>query len=74
VEQETTCKLHFGKKVNTGKALLESEELLFRGSDLRLKIPFRQMSSVAAKDGWLRVSFAARAAAFELSGQAAKLQ
>ena len=70
--QEATCKLTFGKKVTAGKARLESEELLFRGSDLRLKIPFRQMSAVEARDGWLRVNFAEGAAAFELGGQAAK--
>jgi hypothetical protein len=70
--QEKTCKLRFGRKLTEGKALLESEELIFRGKDLRLKIPFRQMSSVEAKDGWLRLNFSEGAAAFELGGHAAK--
>lgn len=70
--QEKTCKLRLRKKLTEGKALLESEELIFRGKDLRLKIPFRQMSSIEAKDGWLRLNFPEGAAAFELGGQAAK--
>jgi len=70
--QEKTCKLLLGKKLTEGKAFLESEELIFRGKDLRLKIPFRQMSAIQAKDGWLRVKFSEGAAAFELGGHAAK--
>ena len=70
--QEKTCKLRLGKKLTEGKALLESEELIFRGKDLRLKIPFRQMSAIEAKDGWLRLNFSEGAAAFELGGHAAK--
>jgi hypothetical protein len=70
--QEKTCKLRLGRKLTEGKALLESEELIFRGKDLRLKIPFRQMSSIEAKDGWLRLNFSEGAAAFELGGHAAK--
>jgi len=70
--QEKTCKLLLGKKLTEGKALLESEELIFRGKDLRLKIPFRQMTAIQAKDGWLRLKFSAGAAAFELGEHAAK--
>ncbi len=33
--QEVNCKLRLGKKVVEGKALLESQELIFRASDLR---------------------------------------
>ena len=47
--QEVNCKLRLGKKLAEGKALLESRELIFRASDLRLKIAFREMSSVEAK-------------------------
>jgi hypothetical protein len=70
--QEVNCKLRLGKKVAEGKALLESQELIFRASDLRLKIPFGQMSSIEAKDGWLRIRYPDGAVALELGPQAPK--
>ena len=70
--QEIQCKARVGKTLATGKALLESTELIFRSPDLRLKIPFRQMTSIEAADGWLRVESPAGSAAFELGTQAAK--
>lgn len=70
--QEVNCKLRLGKKLSEGKALLESQELTFRASDLRLKIAFREMSSIAAKDGWLRIRYPDGAVALELGAQAPK--
>ena len=70
--QEANCKARVGKRVTEGRALLESTELIFRGSDLRLKIPFRQMTRVEVADGWLRVDSPDGPAAFELGAQAAK--
>lgn len=57
-----------------GKALLESEELIFREGrgDFRLKIPFRAMKSVKAADGTLRIEGPEGAAEFELGPQAGK--
>src|ERR1700691_2650606 len=54
---EANCTVRFGKKVSAGKALLETNELIFRG-EFRLKIPFAQMKSVRAADGQLRIAFA----------------
>jgi hypothetical protein len=70
--QEAICKIRLGRKVLEGKALLESQELIFRGMDLRLKIPFRQMTAIEADDGWLRLTYSGGAAAFELGATAAK--
>lgn len=70
--QEIQCKVRAGKTVAAGKALLESTDLIFRSPDLRLKIPFRQMTSIEAADGWLRVESPDGPAAFELGTQAAK--
>ena len=70
--QEIQCKVRVGKTVAAGKALLESTELIFRSPDLRLKIPFRQMTSIQADDGWLRVDSPDGPAAFHLGTQAAK--
>jgi len=70
--QEVTCKLRLGDRLTQGKALLETDELIFRAPDLRLKIPFRQMSSIEANDGWLRVNFPDGPAAFALGDYASK--
>jgi hypothetical protein len=54
---ESKCTLTFGKTRAEGKALLETDALIFRGGDVRLSVPYRQMSSVEAKDGSLRIKF-----------------
>ena len=54
---ESKCTLTFGKTRADGKALLETDALIFRGGDVRLSVPYNQMSSVEAKDGALRVKF-----------------
>lgn len=68
---EATCKLKFGGKVSEGTALLESTELLFRG-DFRVKIPFRQISELKARNGNLVVTFPLGVAQFELGPAAEK--
>ncbi len=70
--QEIHCKARMGKAQAEGKALLETTELIFRSPDLRLKIPFRQMTSIVTEDGWLRVQSPDGPAAFHLGTQAAK--
>jgi len=70
--QEIQCKARVGKIAAIGKALLESTELIFRSPDLSLKIPFHQMTSIEAADGWLRVESPAGSAAFQLDAQAAR--
>ncbi len=68
---ELTCKVRLGKQESTGKALLETSEILFRG-DFRLKIAFREMKSVKAVDGELLIEFPSGTAAFVLGAQAEK--
>jgi len=53
---QATCTLKIGKQTSTGKALLETSELIFRPADgsPRVKIPFSSMKSVKATDGQLR--------------------
>jgi hypothetical protein len=72
--QEAACTVRTGGKTATGKALLESKELIFREArgDFRLKIPFRAMKSVKAADGRLRITGPDGVAEFELGPQAAK--
>jgi len=56
----------------TGKARLETEVLYFRGGELKLTIPFKQMSAVAARSGTLSITFPDGTASFELGAAAPK--
>ena len=67
---EAQCDVRFNGKTASGKARLETEVLQFRGEALRLSIPFKQMSRVAAKDGRLSVTFADGTASFTLGAAA----
>jgi hypothetical protein len=55
-----------------GKARLETEILQFRGGDLRLSIPFKQMSKVTARTGTLSVTYPAGTLLLELGAAAPK--
>ena len=68
---EVTCTVRFGKQESTGKALLETSEILFRG-DFRLKIAFREIKSVKTTSGELLLDFPGGKAAFLLGAQAQK--
>ena len=52
--QELACSVLSNGKSHRGKALLESNEILFRG-DLRLKIPLVSIKKMEAGEGKLRV-------------------
>jgi hypothetical protein len=69
---EAKCLLVFRGRKATGKALLETDALIFRGSDLRLSIPYAAMSSVKAMRGGLRVKFDDGVAEFQLGPAAEK--
>jgi hypothetical protein len=71
---EAACTAHFGKKKLTGKALLETSELLFRPADgsPRLKISFSAIKSAKTVDGGLHLQTADGPAIFELGPTADK--
>jgi hypothetical protein len=69
---EADCDVRFKGRTASGKARLETEVLQFRGGDLRLSIPFKQMSKIAASGGTLSVTFADGTASFALGAAAAK--
>jgi hypothetical protein len=69
--QEAKCVVRVGRRKLEGTALLETSEVLLRG-DVRLKLPFAGMKSVAAKDGVLKVVTDDATYAFELGPLAAK--
>jgi hypothetical protein len=69
---EARCTLRIGRKRAEGKALLETDALIFRGGEVRLSVPYKQMSGVVAKDGVLRIQWADGTAAFALGAVAVK--
>ncbi|HXQ97134.1 MAG TPA: hypothetical protein VN774_01725 [Candidatus Limnocylindrales bacterium] len=63
--------MRFGGKTAEGRALLETNEIIFRG-DFRLKIPLKQITGVKAVKGELRVNSPQGEAVFELGAAAQK--
>jgi len=69
---EATCTVRLGGRTVEGKARLETDVLQFRGGEVRLSIPFKQMSNVTGGDGLLSVTFAEGTARFGLGVAAEK--
>ena len=75
---EAKCQIRVDGATHEGKALLETDELLFRGEGgadgrgMRLKIPLSAITSVTAAAGELRVRHAAGDATFLLGPHAEK--
>src|SRR5437016_379618 len=69
---EATCVVTFGGRKAAGKALLETDELIFRSVDFRLSIPYKSVSRVDARDGVLHVTWSDGTASFELGSAAIK--
>jgi hypothetical protein len=75
---EARCQLRVGGVVHEGKALLETDELLFRGDKrgpergIRLAIPLGSIRGVSGTNGSLRVRFDGGDATFVLGAQAEK--
>lgn len=68
---EVVCKLRYEGKTFSGKALLETAEVIFRG-ETRLKIPFRSITALEARDGELHMRTQEGLAVLELRAQAEK--
>ncbi len=69
--QEAKCEVRFEGKVSEGKALLETDDLIFRG-EFRLAIPLKSIKAVEAVDGVLRIMSPLGTATFTLGAQAEK--
>ena len=67
-----TCTARFTGKTASGRARLETAVLQFRGGDLKLSIPFTQMSKVTARGETLSVTFPGGTASFDLGAAAPK--
>jgi hypothetical protein len=68
---QVRCTVRSGGKRNTGTALLETNEIIFRG-DVRLKIPLTSLRSVSSRDGELRLEWNDGEAVFEIGTYADK--
>lgn len=69
---DAECTLSLDGRVTRGRAMLEQQEIVFRGP-VRIKIPLGTITSATSRDGALEVRFASSTARFELgSGVAAK--
>ena len=67
--QEVRCNATIEGKPSHGRALLETDDLVFRG-DVRVSIPYRDITSLATHDGVLTVGYAGGTADFELGAYA----
>lgn len=68
---ESRCTVHFAGQRSEGKAMLETDHLIFRGT-FRLSIPRQAITKVDADAGVLHVTFPDGTAVFELGASAAK--
>jgi hypothetical protein len=69
--RELPCTVQFGGKTASGRALLETNEIIFRGEP-RLKIPLASLKSAFAKDGKLHLQWPDGDAVFALGDHAEK--
>ena len=69
---EAICTARLNGRSITGTARLETDVLQFRGGDVRLSIPFKEMSGLAAVGGTLRLTCSDGSVSFDLGAAAAK--
>lgn len=72
VGQEIACTASTDGSRAAGRALLETDELRFRGGGLRLRIPYAAVKAVRARDGVLEVDHDGRTTSFEMGEKAAR--
>jgi hypothetical protein len=68
---EARCRARHGKQAGEGKALLETDSLIFRGA-FKLDIPFKDIKTARVKDGALTLTFSQGTATFLLGTAAEK--
>jgi hypothetical protein len=55
--REHDCTATMNGKKSSGRALLETEELIFRGESFRLRVPFKSIKKLEAKGDDLRLEY-----------------
>lgn len=66
---EAQCSVAFNRQTSTGNALLETNELIFRG-DFRLRIELKSITALDAEGGKLKVTWPKGTATFDLGDMA----
>ncbi len=74
VGQSIACAARVNGRSDRGTALLETEEVIFRGDATRARVPFAAMRSVDVKKGWLLVVHAEGSLDLDLGARAATWQ
>jgi hypothetical protein len=69
---EAVSRVSYKGQASEGKVLLETAEIIFRGGDFRLRIPFEQIASLNVSDGELSVGYDGGVAVFDLGRDAEK--
>jgi hypothetical protein len=69
---EAACTATFKGQSSSGKARLETDVLQFRGGDVKLSIPFKDIRKVASCKGVLSVTFGGQTATFDLGAASTK--
>ena len=69
---EATCTATLKGQSRSGKARLETDVLYFRGGDLSLSIPFKDIDKVSSGEGVLSVTFGGKTATFDLGAASTK--
>ncbi|MEA2696984.1 MAG: hypothetical protein QOI66_1255 [Myxococcales bacterium] len=69
--REALCVARLGRQRSQGKALLETSDLIFRGDEFRVKVPFKAITAIAAKGTTLTVTWPEGTLALELGADAA---
>ena len=69
---EVNCTVTQSGKSSKGRALLESSEIVFRGGEVRLKIPLSSITEARAQNGELQLRTRAGAFTFHLGAAAEK--
>jgi hypothetical protein len=72
VGQEIACTARSDGREAAGRAQLETDELIFRGDTLRLRIRYADVTAVRHEDGRLELDHAGATSTFELGDRAAK--
>jgi hypothetical protein len=72
VGRELLCTARRDGRTAAGRALLETDEVIFRGDDLRLRIAFRAVTAARAEDGVLELDHDGGTTALELGPEAAR--
>jgi hypothetical protein len=71
VGQEIACTASSDGRRAGGRAQLETDELLFRGDGMRLRIPYSSITDVRAADGVLEVDHDGETSSFDIGDKAA---